>query len=156
MRVRVVLIALAVGSFALVSMGQDGCSETGDSPGDNRPRASKKAGDPKPAGEEEPNLTSGQENALGAAEDYVAFAGFSKQGLIDQLSSPAGDGYSKADATFAANNVDVDWKEEAVEAAQDYLDYTSFSESDLIEQLTSPAGDQFTQEEAEYAVKKVY
>ena len=67
-------------------------------------------------------MTSGQENALESAQNYLDMSGFSKAGLIQQLSSSAGDGYSKADATFAANNVDADWNEEAVEAAQNYLD----------------------------------
>ena len=105
---------------------------------------------------EEPEMTSGQENALQAAEDYLDYTGFSKTGLIQQLSSPAGDGYSKADATFAANNVDADWNAEAVEAAEDYLDYTTFSKDGLIDQLSSSAGDQFTPEQAQYAADKVY
>jgi hypothetical protein len=81
---------------------------------------------------------------------------FSKKGLIEQLSSPVGEGYSKADARFAANNVGADWKAEAVEAAENYLEMTSFSEQGLIEQLSSSAGEGFTVEQARYAVKKVY
>ena len=104
----------------------------------------------------QPEMTAGQENAVQAAEDYLDFTGFSKAGLIGQLSSSAGDGFSRADATFAANHVDVDWNEEAVQAAQDYLDFTSFSKSGLIEQLSSSAGDQFTRAQAEYAVSQVY
>jgi hypothetical protein len=101
-------------------------------------------------------MTAGQENALRAAQDYIDLTGFSKAGLIDQLSSSAGEGFSKADATFAANHVDVDWNAEAVEAAQDYLDLAGFSRSGLIEQLTSSAGEQFTRAQAEYAANKVY
>ena len=81
---------------------------------------------------------------------------FSKAGLIEQLSSPAGDGYSKADATFAANNVDADWNEEAVEAAQNYLDTMPMSKDALIEQLSSSAGDRFTRAQARYAANRVY
>src|ERR687892_415865 len=55
-------------------------------------------------------MTSGQENALESAQTYVDMSGFSKKGLIQQLSSSAGEGFSKADATFAANHVDVNWK----------------------------------------------
>jgi Host cell surface-exposed lipoprotein len=93
---------------------------------------------------------------LQVAQDYIDLQGFSKAGLIDQLSSSAGEGFSKADATFAANNVDVDWNAEAVEAAKDYLSFQAFSEQGLIDQLSSSAGDQFTPEEAQYAVDKVY
>ena len=105
---------------------------------------------------EEPEMTSGQENALQVAEDYIDLSGFSKAGLIDQLSSSAGEGFSNADATFAANNVDVDWNAEAVESAKDYLDLGGMSESALLDQLTSSAGEQFTPEQAQYAVDKVY
>lgn len=101
-------------------------------------------------------MTSGQENALQAAQNYLDLSGFSKAGLIQQLSSPAGDGYSKADATFAANNVDADWNAEAVEAAQNYLDISPMSKDALIQQLSSSAGDKFTPAQAQYAANKVY
>jgi hypothetical protein len=91
-----------------------------------------------------------------SAQSYIDMSGFSKKGLIGQLSSSAGEGFSKADATFAANNVDVDWRKEAVEAAQSYLDMTAFSKTGLIEQLSSSAGDKFTSAQARYAVSKVY
>ncbi len=101
-------------------------------------------------------MTSGQENALKAGQNYIDIMAFSKAGLIGQLSSSAGDGYSKPDATFAANNVDADWNSEAVEAAKGYMDMMSFSKDGLIQQLTSSAGDKYTMEQAMYAVKKVY
>jgi hypothetical protein len=83
-------------------------------------------------------------------------SGFSKQGLIQQLSSSAGEGFSKADAVFAANHVDVNWNDEAVESARSYLDMTSFSRDGLIEQLSSSAGEGFTLAQAQYAADKVY
>ena len=101
-------------------------------------------------------MTSGQENALQSAQNYIDTMGFSKAGLIQQLSSSAGEGYSKADATFAANHVDADWNEEAVEAAQNYLDTMPMSKDALIQQLSSAAGDKFTRGQAQYAVSKVY
>jgi hypothetical protein len=55
-------------------------------------------------------------------------SGFSKAGLIQQLSSPAGEGYSKADAKAAANHVDADWN----------------------------AGETFTPAQARYAANKAY
>jgi hypothetical protein len=103
-----------------------------------------------------PALTSGQKNALRAAENYLDLSGMSKAGLIQQLSSPAGDGYSKADATYAANHVDADWNAEAVEAARNYLELTPMSKNELIQQLSSSAGDKFTLAEARYAANKVY
>lgn len=107
-----------------------------------------------PTEEAEPEMTSGQENALQAAENYIEMMPFSRTGLIKQLSSPAGDGYSKADATFAANNVEADWNEEAAEAAKNYLDTMPFSRDALIQQLTSAAGDGFTQKQAVYGVNQ--
>jgi hypothetical protein len=109
-----------------------------------------------PAEPAEPEMTSSQENAVASAEDYLDYSGFSKQGLIGQLSSDVADGYSVADATFAANHVDVDWNQEAVEAAQSYLDYSSFSRDGLIDQLTSQAADKFTLAQATHAVDQVY
>lgn len=108
--------------------------------------------DPEP---EEPEMTSGQENALRAGQNYIDIMPFSKAGLIRQLSSSAGDGYSKADATFAANNVDADWNAEAVEAATNYLDIMPMSRDALIRQLSSSAGDQFTKAQAIHAANKV-
>ncbi len=101
-------------------------------------------------------MTSGQENALRAGQNYIDLMSFSKAGLIQQLSSSAGDGYSKADATLAANNVEVNWNKEAVEAAQGYLDTMPFSKDDLVQQLSSAAGDEYTRAQADYAVNKVY
>lgn len=101
-------------------------------------------------------MTSGQKNALQSAQDYIELGPFSKAGLIQQLSSSAGEGYSKADATFAANNVDADWKQEAVEAAEGYLEMSPMSKDALIQQLSSPAGDNFTEAQARYAADQVY
>ncbi len=83
-------------------------------------------------------------------------SGFSKQGLYEQLSSAAGEGFTPAEAQFAVDHVDVDWNKEAVESARSYLNMTSFSRAGLIEQLSSSAGEGFTLEQATYAVNKVY
>lgn len=108
---------------------------------------------------EEPTqeMTTEQENAVRAAENYLDFMPFSKKGLIEQLSSPAGDNYSRDVAEFAVAHIesDVDWNEQAVKAAQNYLDLMAFSRSGLIEQLTSDAGDGYTREQAEYAADEV-
>ena len=74
-----------------------------------------------------PDLTAGQANALKAAENYLSFTPFSRKGLIRQLSSSAGDGYSVKDATYAADHVKVNWNEQAAKAAKNYLGMTSFS-----------------------------
>lgn len=78
--------------------------------------------------------------------------GFSRQGLIDQLSSSAGEGYSVADATFAVDSLNVGWNALAV-AAKAYLKTSSFSCSGLVQQLSSSAGSQITDAQAQYGAK---
>ena len=80
--------------------------------------------------------------------------GFSRQGLIDQLSSSAGDDYEVADATIAVDSLNEDWNAQAVRSAKDYLELTSFSCKGLIEQLSSSAGDKFTVAEATYGANQ--
>lgn len=79
--------------------------------------------------------------------------GFSRLGLIQQLSSQAGEGYSLADATFAVDSLHVDWNAQAVLSAKNYLSTMSFSCSGLVEQLSSSAGEQFTLAQAQYGAK---
>lgn len=103
---------------------------------------------------ETPAQTSGQRNALRAAKNYLSISPFSRQGLIEQLSSSAGDGYSVADATYAADNVGANWNEQAAKAAKNYLEIMPFSRQGLIEQLSSSAGDGYTVQQATYGVDK--
>ncbi len=100
-------------------------------------------------------ITLAMENALESAQDYLAFSAFSRQGLIDQLSSEYGSGYRVEDATWAVDHLKVNWNEQAVEAAKDYLDFSSFSRQGLIDQLSSPYGSQFTVAQATYAVNQI-
>lgn len=102
-----------------------------------------------------PVYTLEQENALEAAQSYLKFSSFSRQGLIDQLSSEYGSGFPVDVATWAADTVGADWNAEAVEAAKSYLEFSSFSRSGLFDQLTSEYGSQFTPEQAEYALSQV-
>ncbi len=111
--------------------------------------------EPEPTQAAEPQGTAAQMNALRSAEDYLSFKGFSKAGLIEQLSSEYGEGYEKADAEWAVEQLDVNWNEQAVRVAQDYLDMKGFSRSGLIEQLSSEYGEQFTVKQANYAADEV-
>lgn len=99
-------------------------------------------------------MTVSQAQAIESAQQYVDFSGFSKRGLMRQLTSNAGSGFTEADAEFALKHIKVDYNAEAVEAAQSYLDLTSFSRKGLIDQLTSPASG-FTLKQATYATNKV-
>ena len=99
------------------------------------------------------------ENAYRSAKNYLKTMPFSKQGLIDQLSSDFGDKYTVEQAAAAVkmleDNKEVNWKKQAVKAGKNYLKMTGFSRQGLIDQLTSPAGSKFTKKQAEYAADKL-
>ncbi len=99
-------------------------------------------------------LTGPQTNAVRSAKDYLSSQAFSRKGLIEQLSSNAGDGYKVADATVAVDSLKVDWNQQAVKAAKEYLASGGFSCKGLIEQLSSNAGSGFTKSEATYGAKQ--
>jgi hypothetical protein len=101
-----------------------------------------------------PAMTASQEQAIGSAESYLAYTAFSRKGLIRQLSSDAGEGFSVADATYAVDHIKVDWNEQAAKKAREYLAMTHFSRSGLIRQLESDAGEGFTHRQAVYGVTK--
>jgi hypothetical protein len=91
-------------------------------------------------------------NAVQAAKQYLnAEPGFSQAGLIAQLDSPDGSGFSVADATAAVDSLTVNWDAQAVDAAKNYnSSIGGFSCSGMIQQLDSPDGDQFTVAQATY------
>ena len=99
-------------------------------------------------------LTGAQKNAARSAKNYLSFSGFSRDGLIGQLSSDAGDGYAVADATAAVDSLNVDWNEQAVRSAKNYLNLMGFSCKGLIQQLSSQAGDKYTTDQATYGAKQ--
>jgi hypothetical protein len=100
---------------------------------------------------EDPELS----NARESAQSYLDMMGFSRQGLIDQLSSEYGDQYPIEVATAAVDSLSVDWNAEAVEAAEAYLEFQAFSHAGLVDQLSSEYGDQFTREQAEHGATAV-
>ncbi len=99
-------------------------------------------------------LTGPQRNALRSAKQYLSISGFSRSGLIQQLSSDAGDGYRVTDATVAVDSLNVDWNEQAVRSAKQYLSISGFSCKGLIEQLSSNAGDGYTVSQATYGARQ--
>ena len=119
----------------------------------DEPKADEPQEEAAPKEEAAPEMTVSQENAVKKAESYISLAGFSKEGLIEQLEF---EGFSTADAKFAVNYLEdtgaVDWKEEAVEKAESYMEISSFSRSSLIEQLEFEG---FTSAQAEYAADQV-
>lgn len=100
------------------------------------------------------SLTGPQENAVRSAKQYLSFQGFSRSGLIRQLSSTYGDGYDVADATVAVDSLNIDWNQQAARSAQQYLSFQGFSCTGLINQLSSSAGDGYTESEAYYGAQQ--
>jgi Host cell surface-exposed lipoprotein len=113
--------------------------------------ATAKAAPAAPAG---PTLTNQQQNAVRSAREYLNLTAFSRQGLIDQLSSAYGSGYSVNDATIAVDSLNVDWNAEAAQSAKEYLKLTAFSCNGLIQQLDSPYGGKFTVAQATYGAQQ--
>lgn len=103
-----------------------------------------------------PSMTTGEQQAVDSAENYLSMgSGFSYSGLLNQLTSSAGDGDTQSDAKFAINYLHPDWDAQAVESAKNYLQLGGFSRESLIQQLTSSAGGGYTEGQAEYAAAKV-
>lgn len=90
--------------------------------------------------------TIGQKNALARAISYLRSSSFSYESLIHQLEY---EGYSNADATYAARYCGANWNEQVLKKAKSYLHTSSFSYSGLIHQLEY---EKFTSEQAKYGV----
>lgn len=104
-------------------------------------------GDPGELTWEEPAVapsTSGEEEALDRAYDYLHSLAFSYEGLVDQLEY---EGFTYSEATYAADNCGADWYQQALLKAWDYLESLPFSYSGLIDQLEYEG---FTYDQAVY------
>ena len=100
------------------------------------------------------SLTGPQKNAVRAAQSYLSISAFSRDGLIEQLSSQAGNGFNINDATKAVDSLNVDWNQEAVKSAKQYLQMMGFSCSGLVQQLSSRAGAKFTEKQATFGAQR--
>lgn len=99
-------------------------------------------------------LSGPQKNAVRSAEQYLSLQGFSKAGLIEQLSSTFGDQYEEEDARIAVESLNVDWNEQAVRSAEQYLELQGFSCQGLIDQLSSSYGECYTESQARYGASQ--
>jgi hypothetical protein len=99
-------------------------------------------------------LTPAQRNAVRSARNYLEFKGFSRQGLIDQLSSEYGDKFGVSDATAAVDSLTIDWNTQAAKSAASYLKFKGFSCQGLIDQLSSQHGDKYTVAQATYGARQ--
>jgi len=96
---------------------------------------------------EQPTL--GEKNAVDKAITYLDIMSFSKNGLIKQLEY---EGFTKSEAKYGVDHIEVDWNEQAVLKAENYLELMSFSKSGLINQLEYEG---FTTAEAKYGAQSV-
>ncbi|MCI8335102.1 MAG: zinc-ribbon domain-containing protein [Lachnospiraceae bacterium] len=88
----------------------------------------------------------GKAGAEARAESYLNSSAFSYTGLIEQLEY---EGFSEAEAIFAADNCGADWNLQAVKKAESYLRSSAFSYSGLKDQLLYEG---FTADEAQYGI----
>jgi acyl-CoA synthetase (AMP-forming)/AMP-acid ligase II len=97
--------------------------------------------------------TDSQQQAMDSAASYLSEGtGFSRNGLIQQLDSAAGEGFPKADAIYGVDAQGADWNAQAVLSAASYLgEGTGFSRNGLIQQLDSSA-EGFTKAQATHGV----
>jgi Host cell surface-exposed lipoprotein len=111
-----------------------------------------------PAAPASPSMTGAQQQAVDSAGDYLSEGqGFSKQGLLNQLTSSFGEGFSKSNAEFAIKYLNPNWDQQAVDSAKGYLgEGQGFSEQGLLQQLTTSAGEGFTEAQAEYAISYLH
>lgn len=100
------------------------------------------------------SLTGPQKNAVRSAKQYLSMQGFSRDGLIQQLSSDYGDGYKITDASVAVDSLNIDWNKQAIRSAKQYLSMQGFSCKGLIQQLSSSAGDKYTVNQATYGAQQ--
>lgn len=88
-------------------------------------------------------------NALKSAEGYLRAMHFSKEGLYNQLLYEE---YPQDAASYAVDNIVVDWNEQALKTAESYLNLMSFSDSGLRDQLEYEG---FSEEQIDYAINNL-
>jgi hypothetical protein len=96
-------------------------------------------------------MTLSQEQAFHKAEDYLRFMAFSRQQLIGQLEF---DKFSRKDAVFAVDHVEVNWNDQAAKKAENYLQLSHYSKPGLVNQLI--VGDHFTKAQATHGADEAY
>lgn len=170
-------IILTIALVASMGLMATGCSKTSDKDSKKETRKERSKDDdkdgkdnkkiPEETKEDKPVETivlddhpsTGSKDAYSEALVYLQISGFSRQGLIDQLTSEWGNNFSVEDATKAVDaleaNGEVDWNEQAVISAMNYIESMSYSEKTTLEELQSEYTGKFTKEQAEYAIKYI-
>lgn len=100
---------------------------------------------------EKPTVPTEYISALTSAETYANAMNMSKDAIYDQLTSSAGNKFSKESAQYAVDNVKADWNANALKSAETYQKDMAMSPSAIYDQLISSAGNKFTPSQAKYA-----
>lgn len=98
------------------------------------------------------NVPAEYKSALDKATSYANTMNMSKKGLFEQLTSDAGEKFTKEAAQYAIDHVQTDYKVNALKKAKTYQNDMKMSPAAIKEQLVSDAGEKFTPEEAQYAI----
>jgi hypothetical protein len=151
------LALLVLGAIGSALSKGNGSGSSGLSSANNLSASGLPASSPAASTPPASNMTVAQQQAVETARNYLSMGeGFSRAGLIKQLSSTYGEGFSKAVAIFAVDHLHVNWYEQAVESAKNYMSMGSgFSRAGLIQQLSSSYGKGFTYAQAVYAANMV-
>jgi Host cell surface-exposed lipoprotein len=110
---------------------------------------SERLGGGDPTAKRTPSLQS----AFDAARYYLDTESLSRSALVQRMGMGVGETYSEAEALYAVNHVDADWKAEAVEDAKNHLEDQGLSKNFLMWYLTEADG--FSKAEATYAVSRI-
>lgn len=105
--------------------------------------------------ESKPKVPEEYKNALATAEEYNEDQPMSKAGLLDQLTSKDGEGFTQAAGEYAVNHINADWNENALKCAKEYEKTEHLSRADVQDQLSSgvdDGGEGFTPEQVQYAM----
>lgn len=102
-----------------------------------------------------PKVPTEYKNALATAEEYNEDQPMSKAGLLDQLTSSDGEGFTQAAGEYAVNHLKANWNENALKCAKTYQKEEHLSRADVQSQLSSSVddgGEGFTSEQVQYAM----
>ena len=108
------------------------------------------AGDsPDEAESTESTIPAEYREALRDAQGFLDLTPFSRSGLVRQLTF---DQYAADAAEWAADHLDINWRDQAVRAATDFLQFDDLGEAGLREKLGFEG---FTPDEIEEAVRQM-
>ena len=93
-----------------------------------------------------------RELAVVKAKIYSKHMYMSKDAIYKQLTADHGDAYTEDTATYAIENINVDYNKNALKKAKFYRNNKNMSIEEIKEKLSSKQGDKFTEEEAMFAI----